>query len=60
MVFTQRLVGLGIRILRELIPATSLPEQKKHLNNALRHVLGFLGLSPAQPGIGSLLTQDIL
>lgn len=44
----------------------SLPELKKHLGSALRHLVAFLGLSYAGPGAGltapcvSLPAQDIL
>lgn len=40
------------RLPREVATAPSLPQFKEHLDNTLSHIVGFLGLSCAGPGIG--------
>lgn len=49
-----------------MVTSLNLPEFKQHLDNILRHRLGFLELFSAEPGVGLddpdgfLETQDIL
>lgn len=49
---TQRMVVHWNRLPSEVIVVPNLQEFRKCLGNALRHMLGFLGLSCARPGVG--------
>ena len=48
---TQRVAGPWNRLPREGVTAPTLTELKKCLDNTLRHMVGFLGLSYAGPGV---------
>lgn len=60
--FTQKVVGHWKRLPREVVTAPSLLELKEHLDNTLRHMVGFLGC-PVQGrklDLMILTTQDTL